>query len=125
MKELFVEVLAGSGEDFPVIVRYMMETYQSFGEKTFREIIRRVRPEKEAEMMSQFAQEIIAKGKPEWLRQGRREESASMLSRLLQRRFQEVPSWARDKIAQADLPILEEWSLRFVDAQSLEDVFES
>ena len=129
VKEFLVEVLTDSGEDFSVIVRYMMETYQSFGEETFREIIRRVRPEKEAEMMSQFAQEIIAQGKPEWLKQGwqqgRQEESASMLSRQLQRRFQEVPSWASEKIAKADLSTLEEWSLRFVDAQSLEDVFES
>ena len=128
-KEYLVEVLADAGEDFPVIVRYMMETYQSYGEEIFREIIRRVRPEEETKMMSQFAQEIIAKGKPEWAQmvrqEGRREESASMLSRLLQRRFREVPSWASEKIAKADLPTLEEWSLRTLDAQSLEDVFGS
>ena len=88
-------------------------------------------------MMSQFAQEIIAKGKPEWLQQGRQEGEqigeqrgekkgeAKMLSRQLQRRFRDVPTWASDKIAKADLPTLEEWSLRFVDAQSLEDIFGS
>ena len=119
IKECLVEVLADAGEDFPVIVRYMMETYQSFGEETFREIIRRVRPEEEAKMMSQFAQEIIAKGKPDWLQQG----EARMLLRQIQRRFGNAPTWAQEKIAEADLPTLEEWSLRFVDAKSLEDVF--
>ena len=129
VKGFLIEVLSDSGEDFPVIVRYMMETYHSFGEDIFREIIRRVRPEEEATMMSQFAQEIIAKGKPEWFRQGEQQGEqkgeANMLSRLLQRRFGDTPTWARDKIAQADLPTLEAWSLRILDAQSLEDVFGS
>ena len=59
------------------------------------------------------------RGEKKW----RREESASMLTRLLQRRFGDTPTWARDKIAKADLSTLEEWSLRFVDAKFLEDVF--
>ena len=123
VKEFLVEVLTSAGKDFPIIVRYMMETYQSFGEETFREIIRRVRPEEEAEMMSQFAQEIVAKGKPEWLQQGRQQGEGAILLRQLQSRFGDIPSDARDKITKADLPTLEEWSLRILDAQSLEDVF--
>ena len=54
---------------------------------------------------------------------GEKTGGARMLSRLLQRRFGEPPSWAHDKIAQADLPMLEQWSLRILDARSLEDVF--
>ena len=46
----------------------------------------------------------------------------STLLSLLQRRFVDIPDWAREKIARADLPILEEWSLRVLDAKSLEDV---
>lgn len=53
----------------------------------------------------------------------RREEASTILSRLLRHRFGEVPSWAQDKMDKADLLTLEEWSLRFVDAQSLEKVF--
>ena len=124
VKEFLVEVLTDAGEDFSVIMRYMMETYQSFGEETFREIIRRVRPEEEAKMMSQFAQEIIAKGKPEWLQQGRQQGEGAILLRQLQRRFGDIPSDTRDKITKADLSTLEEWSLQVLDAQSLEDVFE-
>ena len=56
-------------------------------------------------------------------RDGERDGEATMLTRMLQRRFGSVPEWAKEKIARAELPSLEEWSLRFVDAQSLDDVF--
>ncbi|MBF8274110.1 MAG: Transposase, partial [Magnetococcales bacterium] len=36
-----------------------------------------------------------------------------------------VPDWVNEKVAKAELSSLEEWGLRFVDAQSLEDVFSS
>ena len=47
----------------------------------------------------------------------------SARSRLLQRRFQDIPTWANEKIAKADLPTLELWSLRTLDANSLKEVF--
>ena len=72
-------------------------------------------------MENAFLRNIFLKGKQE----GEQRGEAKMLSRQLQRRFQEVPSWASKKIAEADLPTLEEWSLRILDAESLEDVFGS
>ncbi|MBF0603869.1 MAG: DUF4351 domain-containing protein [Nitrospirae bacterium] len=48
---------------------------------------------------------------------------AKMLTRQLQRRFGVVPDWASEKVAKAELPSLEDWSLRIFDAQSLDDVF--
>ena len=86
-------------------------------------------------MMSQFAQDILAKGKPEWVamvrqegiligeQTGEKKGEATMLTRQLQRRFGNVPDWANEKIAKADPPSLEEWGLRFVDAKSLDEVF--
>ena len=85
-------------------------------------------------MMSQFAQDIIAKGKPEWEMKGRQDGiqigeqagekkgEAKLLTRQLQRRFGDLPSWASQKIADAELPTLEEWSLRILDATTLESV---
>ncbi|MBF0401738.1 MAG: DUF4351 domain-containing protein [Magnetococcales bacterium] len=77
-------------------------------------------------MMSQFAQEILAKGKPEWAaivrQEGRQEERVSMLIRQLQRRFGDLPPWAGQKIAHAEPSALEEWSLRVLDAPTLESV---
>jgi predicted transposase YdaD len=69
--------------------------------------------------------------KQQWLQEGRREgrqegilkgESA-LLIRLLERRFGALPGWARDRIASADIADLEEWSLRVLDAASLDEVF--
>ncbi|MEO5326673.1 MAG: DUF4351 domain-containing protein [Magnetococcus sp. THC-1_WYH] len=56
-------------------------------------------------------------------RKGEKKGEAKILTRLLQRRFGVVPDWVNKKIAEAEPPSLEEWSLRFVDAQSLDDVF--
>jgi hypothetical protein len=69
--------------------------------------------------------------KQQWLQEGRREgrqegilkgESA-LLIRLLERRFGALPGWARDRIASANIADLEEWSLRVLDAASLDEVF--
>ncbi|MBF0341563.1 MAG: Rpn family recombination-promoting nuclease/putative transposase [Magnetococcales bacterium] len=131
IKQYLIEVLSNAGEDFPVIMRYIVETYDNYDEPTVREIIHAVRPEEENIMMSQFAQDIIAKGKPDWLNQGRQEGrqegeqtgEAKMLTRQLQRRFGNVPTWASEKITKADLSSLEEWGLRVLDARSLDEVF--
>ncbi|MBF0419688.1 MAG: DUF4351 domain-containing protein [Magnetococcales bacterium] len=55
--------------------------------------------------------------------QEHRKSEIAILIRQLQRRFGTVPEWVHEKIAKADLPALEEWSLRFVDAQTLDAVF--
>ncbi|MBF0440039.1 MAG: DUF4351 domain-containing protein [Magnetococcales bacterium] len=54
---------------------------------------------------------------------GRQKGEATMLTRLLQRRFGNLPVWVSEKITIADQPTLEEWSLRLFDAQSLDAVF--
>ncbi len=53
---------------------------------------------------------------------GRQEGEATLLRRLLERRFGALPDWARDRIAAADSAALEEWGLRVLDAGSLDDV---
>ncbi|MBF0296263.1 MAG: DUF4351 domain-containing protein [Magnetococcales bacterium] len=54
---------------------------------------------------------------------GEQKGEAKILTRLLQRRFGAIPDWAGEKIAKATPQSLEEWSLRFVDAQSLDEIF--
>ncbi len=66
---------------------------------------------------------IIMKAQRDSEQIGRHDGEAKMLTRLLQRRFGTVPDWASEKIAEADLSSLEEWSLRIFDAQSLNEVF--
>jgi hypothetical protein len=53
---------------------------------------------------------------------GRQEGEATLLRRLLERRFGALPDWALDRIAAADTAVLEDWGLRVLDAGSLEDV---
>ncbi|MBF0295915.1 MAG: Rpn family recombination-promoting nuclease/putative transposase [Magnetococcales bacterium] len=54
---------------------------------------------------------------------GEQKGRAATLMRQLQRRFGSVPTWASARIATAPCQALEEWSIRFVDARSLEEVF--
>ncbi|MBF0438205.1 MAG: Rpn family recombination-promoting nuclease/putative transposase [Magnetococcales bacterium] len=129
VKKYLIEVLGDAGEDFPVIMRYIVETYDNYNEPIVREIIHAVRPEEENAMMSQFAQDIIAKGKPDWLnqghREGRKEGEAAMLLKQMRRKFGQVPDWVPVKIGAADVELIEIWSDNFVFANSVEDVFAS
>ena len=54
---------------------------------------------------------------------GQQMGEATVLTRQLQRRFGDLPSWACERISKADSPSLEEWTLRILDAQSLDGVF--
>ena len=56
---------------------------------------------------------------------GKQEGKATTLLSQLEHRFGEVPSEYRKTISNADLPTLENWSLRVLDAQSLEEVIEA
>ncbi|MBF0097391.1 MAG: Rpn family recombination-promoting nuclease/putative transposase [Magnetococcales bacterium] len=51
---------------------------------------------------------------------GEKKGKADFLCRLLQQRFGDLPVWASQKIAAADLAGLEGWSLRILDAPTLE-----
>lgn len=61
-------------------------------------------------------------GKLEGIQIGEQIGEAKMLSRQLQSRFGTLPDWAMQKIAKAEGSALEIWSLRFVNAQSLDEV---
>ncbi len=65
-----------------------------------------------------FLREIFEEGKQE----GRQEEAAGLLGRLLERRFGPLPAWAQQQLAAADLASLEIWGLRLLEATSLEEV---
>ena len=65
-------------------------------------------------------QKGIQFGKQKWQQEGK----ASTLLSQLEYRFGEVSSDYREKISNADLSTLEEWSLRLLDAKSIGDVFQ-
>lgn len=71
-----------------------------------------------AEWKRQWLNEGLQAGRDE----GRREGEMTLLTRLLERRFGELSDAVRDRIAAADTSILEEWSLRVLDAKSIDEV---
>ncbi|NGZ05184.1 MAG: Rpn family recombination-promoting nuclease/putative transposase [Magnetococcales bacterium] len=57
------------------------------------------------------------------LQKGEQIGQINLLTRLLQRRFGSLPDWVQDNLSKADSRSLEQWSLQFVDASSLEEIF--
>jgi hypothetical protein len=72
--------------------------------------------------IEQWKQEGLAAGLREGERQGRQQGEAALLLRLLARRFGVLPAWAADRVRAADSAKLEQWSLRVLDAATLEEV---
>ncbi len=73
-------------------------------------------------------EELLKLQRPANIRQkgelkGRQEGKAETLTRQLQYRFGNLPSWATEKVSNAKPAMLEEWSLRILDAPTLESVF--
>ena len=65
-----------------------------------------------------FFREVFEEGKQE----GRQKEAVALLCRQLEHRFGALSASARQQIEAADTPTLEAWSLRLLDATSLEEV---
>ncbi|MBF0260735.1 MAG: Rpn family recombination-promoting nuclease/putative transposase [Magnetococcales bacterium] len=76
-----------------------------------------------AETVQEWTQQWEAKGLLQGRQEGRQEGEAAMLLRQLYRRFGMVPDWVGEKVSQADSQALEAWSLRILDAQSLDEIF--
>ena len=64
----------------------------------------------------------IQEGMQAGRQQGLREGEAVLLTRLLERRFGTLPLGVTHRIAAADTPTIEAWSLRLFDAASLDEV---
>ncbi len=121
--ETIISALMEAPELLLPIMIYLFTTFQHMDQDVVQGIVVRVRPQEAIKMMSIFAREIVEQHKHTWLQDGRQEGEAKILTRLLQRRFGSIPAWASEKITKATSQSLEEWSLRVLDAQSLEEVF--
>ena len=70
------------------------------------------------------AEEIgIQKGLQQGLQQGSHTGIAGVLHAMLQQKFGDLPDWVNQRLQQADTIVLQQWALRFVNAESLQDVF--
>ena len=66
-----------------------------------------------------------ARGRAEGEAKGRAEGKAAMLTRMLERRFGELPGWAHERIHLADDTQLDLWADTLFDARALGEVFTS
>ena len=81
-----------------------------------------------AETVQEWTRQWEAQGLERGLCRGRQEarqeEAAAVWQRLLTRRFGPLPEWVSGRAGRADLVILETWTDRVLDAQTLAEVFE-
>ena len=64
-----------------------------------------------------------AKGRAEGRAEGEAKGKADAVLRQLRRRFKSLPADVELRVRAADIDQLDEWLDRFVDAQTLDDVF--
>uniref|UniRef100_A0A1S7LG23 Transposase n=1 Tax=Magnetococcus massalia (strain MO-1) TaxID=451514 RepID=A0A1S7LG23_MAGMO len=76
------------------------------------------------EWQAQGMQRGLEQGLEQGLQKGRQEEAASMLIRLLKRRYGSLPNWVESKVSNADVDEIEGWVDKIFDAASLDSVFE-
>jgi predicted transposase YdaD len=84
--------------------------------------VRNMLQERVQQWIEQWKQEGLQAGLQEGLLAGRQQGGSALLLRLLERRFGVLPGWATDRVRAADIATLDEWSLRVLDAASLEEV---
>ncbi len=74
-------------------------------------------------MVEWWKKEGLKAGRKEGMEAGMRQGEASLLRRLLRRRFEDLPEWIDQRLEQASQRDLETWADRVLDAKRLEDVF--
>ncbi len=77
----------------------------------------------EAEKKMRYMTTWERRGLEKGLEKGVRKGEATMLMRLLARRFDGLPGWVEERLAEANREQLESWADRVLDAKRLEDVF--
>ena len=68
---------------------------------------------------------IVQRARDEGRQQGRVEGERAVLARLLERRFGNLPAETGERLRRASGTDLESWADKVLDADSLEDVFNS
>ncbi len=58
-----------------------------------------------------------------YIEQGMQQQGNKILIALLSQRFGDVPGWAKQKIYEADVHSVEEWAIRLMSANTLDEVF--
>ena len=73
--------------------------------------------------LKKYYDQGVHQGIQQGMRQGRVQGEVQLLSRLLRKRFGELPEWTEQMLREASGGMLEIWSERILSADSLEEVF--
>jgi len=112
MENILTELRWLEPVDVTTILRYIIRKWRSNIDKnTIDGMVLHVAPEKKDEIMASLVDEWVAQGE------------ANALTRLLSRRFGNLPKHIKDKISSANSEKIEIWIDRFVDASSLDEIF--
>ncbi|MGN7611196.1 Rpn family recombination-promoting nuclease/putative transposase [Magnetococcales bacterium HHB-1] len=129
------DLLEADREFLIKILRYLLVVYAIVNEEILRKMIQIVKPEKEMEWRSEFAQEIkreltpqveqdvISRLGPKLERAGMIKGEAKMLHRLLKEKFDSLPPWVPEKLSNATSQQLENWGKQIFTARSPEALF--
>ncbi|MCP4347364.1 MAG: DUF4351 domain-containing protein [Desulfobacterales bacterium] len=103
-------------EILEVLLRYVVQATEQFDEKDIRKLIEQSSIGED--IMQTFIDKYISQGLHWGLHQG----EAKLLLRQMEARFGAIPQWAKQKIEQADIAVIEDWGIRLLSADSLKEV---
>ncbi len=117
--------------DVALILTYIDRGPVAVSPDIVRDVLRRLVPAREEEIMGHLTEPYfmkgLAEGRMEGLAEGRTEGRAEgeaiALVRLLEKRFGVLPAAARQRVFTADLGSIETWFERAIDEPDLESVF--
>ncbi len=110
-------------DDLVLILTYIVKGPAALNDEAMIGALHRVVPDREKQIMTRFGQMHFDEGIAKGIAKGRAEGEASALARLLERRFGGIPVRFRRRISSADLPALQTWFERAIDAPDLPSVF--
>jgi hypothetical protein len=97
----------------------------TFDHAVLRETLLRHVPDQAERVMGCLTQPYYEKGKAEGRTEGEAESGASVLTRLLEKRFGVVPPPLRERIFAANVGQIQAWFERVFDAADLHAVFDT
>jgi len=77
-----------------------------------------------AERVEQWTRKWESAGRQKGRQEGCQEGESKLLLRLIQKRFSDIPAWAKARIDAASEAQLEQWAENILDASTLEEVFQ-
>ncbi len=92
-------------------------------EQRFDENLERFEAETKMRYVTRWERKGIEKGLQQGLERGMLQGEASLLKRLLKRRFQQLPPWVEQRLEVASREELERWADRVTEVEALEEVF--